>query len=128
MNKQTDADDATSPAERYQVEGRAVVPHVLLSADVVLEGVRYRTAPGAGLATYVVLGISGFVWPYVRADQPVDEPPTLWFMVRGFAAPQKWIDMYSQLQAQYLANVGQGQIEQWAMLEHVLKRELKRHD
>ena len=120
MNKQTNVYDATSPAECYPVEGRAVVPHALLSADVVLEGVRYGPAPGAGLATYVALGISGFVWPYLRVDQPVDEPPSLWFMVRSFAAPQQWIDMYLRLQAQYLANVGEGQIEQWATLEHVL--------
>ena len=120
MKTRTEVDGATSPDARYPAAGRAVVPHVLLTEDFVLEGVRYRPAPGAGLATYVALGISGFVWPYLRADQHVDEPPSLWFMVRGFSAPQQWIDTYLQLQAQYLANVGEGQIEQWATLERVL--------
>ena len=41
-------------------------------------------------------------------------------MVRSFAAPQQWVDMFLRLQALYLANVGQGQIEPWSTLERVL--------
>ena len=108
------------PEARYPVEGGKLVPHVLLSEGLVLEGARYRPAPGAGAAAYAAMGIAGFVWPYVRADQRVDEPPPLWFMVRDFAAPQHWIDMFLRLQARYLANIGRGHEEQWETVEHAL--------
>ena len=120
MTPPVDARDAAAPDERYPVEGRRVVPHLLLSDEFVLEGARYRPAPGAGAAAYAAMGIAGFVWPYVRADQRVDEPPPLWFMVRDFAAPQHWVDMFLRLQARYLANIGRGHEERWETVEHIL--------
>ncbi len=120
MTIRTDVEGARAPDARYPAEGRTVVPHLLLSEDFVLEGVRYHPAPGAGGAASTTLGIEGFAWPYVRADQRVDESPSLWFMVRSFAAPQRWVDMFLWLQGQYMANIRRGHEERWATLERVL--------
>ena len=74
----------------------------------------------AGAAVSATLGIEGYIWPYVRVGQSIYEPPPLWFMVLGYRAPARWVEVFLERQGRYLADIGRGHEERWEMREHAL--------
>ena len=112
--------NAAAPDARYPVEGGKVVPYLLLSEEFIVDGVPYYQTFDAGAAVSATLGIEGYVWPYVRVGQRLDEPPSLWMMVLDFAAPPRWVAMFQELQGRYLAGIWRRHEERWEMRERAL--------
>ena len=74
--------------------GFSAVTHLVACDDLTLDGLAYYPAFDTGPARFDTLRLKGYVWPYLRLDQMIDEQPVLWFMLLGFKAPTRWLQRF----------------------------------
>lgn len=106
------------------LQASRVIPHLLASDEVAIDGLCFCPDFDAGMAAFPALGITGYIWPYIEEGKSVNDPPDIWFALPRFRVPKQWLDRFLKLQSGYQIRLTEDSDDRWEVREQPLSEHI----